>query len=268
MPATIKKSVFKYKNQNGQYVNVDMAAERPLAEQIAEIEAAGKEVLESIPSEYTELEGRVDDLEEAVEGKQDQLTFDSVPTENSNNPVKSSGVYNAINSVTIHQPMVGQNGNWFIWDQTNGQYVDSGWASSGPAADAKASSLVAEGYAVGKQNGTDVDSTSPYYENNANYYLGLTRQAKTEAEALLIKEKLLDEMVPDTTQAIAFDQTTGNVQSITHSSNGVAVRTDVYTFGTNTITEVRTLSTGQSLTIVTNTETLATTITYDDGQAA
>lgn len=32
------------------------------------------------------------------------------------------------------------------------------------------SALVAEGYAVGKQNGTDVTSESPYYENNAKYY--------------------------------------------------------------------------------------------------
>ena len=125
---------------------------------------------------------------------------------------------------------------------------------------------LARKYTDGK--GLDGTADPAFNENNANYYLTLTRQAKTEAEALLIKEKLLDEMVPDTTQAITFDQTTGNVQSITHSSNGVAVRTDVYTFGTNTITEVRTLSTGQSLTIVTNTETLATTITYDDGQAA
>lgn len=131
-----------------------------------------------------------------------------------------------------------------------------------------AAALEAEKITYGTENGQPVPSTDSHHENNANYYLGLIRQAKTEAEALLIKEKLLDEMVPDTTQAIAFDQTTGNVQSITHSSNGVAVRTDVYTFGTNTITEVRTLSTGQSLTIVTNTETLATTITYDDGQAA
>ena len=30
--------------------------------------------------------------------------------------------------------------------------------------------LKAEGYAVGKQNGSDVESTSPYYENNAKYY--------------------------------------------------------------------------------------------------
>ena len=138
--------------------------------------------------------------------------------------------------------------------------------AAGSVTDAAAQVELAKKYVDGK--GTDGTVDPAYSENNANYYLGLTRQAKTEAEALLIKEKLLDEMVPDTTQAIAFDQTTGNVQSITHSSNGVAVRTDVYTFGTNTITEVRTLSTGQSLTIVTNTETLATTITYDDGQAA
>ena len=138
--------------------------------------------------------------------------------------------------------------------------------AAGSVTDAAAQVELAKKYVDGK--GTDGTVDPAFNENNANYYLTLTRQAKTEAEALLIKEKLLDEMVPDTTQAIAFDQTTGNVQSITHSSNGVAVRTDVYTFGTNTITEVRTLSTGQSLTIVTNTETLATTITYDDGQAA
>ena len=43
-----------------------------------------------------------------------------------------------------------------------------------------------------------------------------------------------------------------------------AVRTDVFTFGTSTITEVRTLATGESLTIVTNTDTLETTTTYAD----
>lgn len=32
------------------------------------------------------------------------------------------------------------------------------------------SALVSEGYATGKQNGTDVTSESPYYENNAKYY--------------------------------------------------------------------------------------------------
>lgn len=69
------------------------------------------------------------------------------------------------------------------------------------------------------------------------------------------------ESIPDTVQTIAFDSS-GNVQSITHMQNNVTVRTDVFTFGSNTITEVRTLATGESLTIVTNTETLVTTVTY------
>lgn len=73
--------------------------------------------------------------------------------------------------------------------------------------------------------------------------------------------KLHAEEIDGTTQSIAFDAS-GNVSQITHTANGVAVRTDVFTFGANTITEVRTLSTGESLTIVTNTDTLVTTVTY------
>ena len=74
--------------------------------------------------------------------------------------------------------------------------------------------------------------------------------------------KLQVENIPDTTQAIAFDSS-GNISSITHKDgNNATVRTDAFTFGTNTITEVRTLDTGEVLTIVTNTDTLATTTTY------
>lgn len=76
------------------------------------------------------------------------------------------------------------------------------------------------------------------------------------AKSLLTKEE-----IEDTVQSIAFDQS-GNVQRITHTRNNSAVRTDVFTFGTGTITEVRTLSTGENLTIVTNTTTLETTVTY------
>ena len=68
--------------------------------------------------------------------------------------------------------------------------------------------------------------------------------------------------IPDTTQSIVFDQQ-GNIASITHTDSGsVAVRTDAFTFGENTITEVRTLNTGESLTLVTNLTTLVTTVTY------
>ena len=70
--------------------------------------------------------------------------------------------------------------------------------------------------------------------------------------------------IPDTVQSISFDSN-GNVSQIVHkkrTDQTVTIRTDVFTFAGNTITEVRTLSTGESLTIVTNTDTLVTTVTY------
>ena len=84
---------------------------------------------------------------------------------------------------------------------------------------------------------------------------------KAEIASDNIREQILPENIPGTTQRITFTQD-GNVDRITHTSGQTTVRTDVYTFGNNTVTEVRTLATGQKLTIVTNTETLVTTITY------
>lgn len=72
---------------------------------------------------------------------------------------------------------------------------------------------------------------------------------------------LQQENIPDTVQTIAFDSA-GNIQSITHMRGNVAVRTDAFTFTDTAITEVRTLNTGEKLTIVTNTDTLQTTVTY------
>lgn len=46
----------------------------------------------------------------------------------------------------------------------------SATAASGSATSANTNALKAEGYAVGQQNGTDVESGSQYYENNAKYY--------------------------------------------------------------------------------------------------
>lgn len=72
---------------------------------------------------------------------------------------------------------------------------------------------------------------------------------------------LLSEMIPDTIQSITFDSA-GNVSTITHMRSNTAIRTDAFTFGIGTITEIRTLNTGESLTLVTNTTTLQTTVTY------
>ena len=47
--------------------------------------------------------------------------------------------------------------------------------------DAEDSALIAEGFAVGEQDGTPVDSESPYYENNAKYYSGEAAESATDS---------------------------------------------------------------------------------------
>lgn len=77
-----------------------------------------------------------------------------------------------------------------------------------------------------------------------------------------VLSKLTSEEIPNTTQELAFDGN-GNISSITHiGSSNNTIRTDLFTFGESTITEVRTLYTGDVLTIVTNTSTLQTTVTF------
>jgi hypothetical protein len=49
---------------------------------------------------------------------------------------------------------------------------------------------------------------------------------------------------------------------VEHKTGNVIKRSDVFTYGTSSITEVRTLDSGESLTIVTNLSTLETTVTY------
>lgn len=71
---------------------------------------------------------------------------------------------------------------------------------------------------------------------------------------------LLHDEIPTTVQTYVF--TDGSVSQVLHKSGNTTVRTDTFTYATNTITEARTLNTGESLTIVTNLQTLETTVTY------
>ena len=54
--------------------------------------------------------------------------------------------------------------------------------ASTSADDASESALKAEGYSVGKQNGTNVGSDSEYYHNNAKYYSDQAKSSKTAAQ--------------------------------------------------------------------------------------
>lgn len=61
--------------------------------------------------------------------------------------------------------------------------ASSAGSAATSATNAGAEALKSEGYATGKQNGSDVGSGSPYYENNAEYYADEAAGSATSAEA-------------------------------------------------------------------------------------
>lgn len=63
----------------------------------------GTPVIVNTPPQHsidpTEESAEIENLQNQINGKQDKLTFDSAPTQNSTNPVTSGGVYNALQNV-------------------------------------------------------------------------------------------------------------------------------------------------------------------------
>ena len=82
-----------------------------------------------------------------------------------------------------------------------------------------------------------------------------------DVQDLKSANSLHDDEIDNTVQTITF-ASDGSVQKIEHKRNNVIIRTDTFTFAANMITEVRTLNTGETLTIATNLTTLETTVTY------
>lgn len=76
-----------------------------------------------------------------------------------------------------------------------------------------------------------------------------------EEVSQLSEENLLhSDVIRGTTQTVTFDAS-GRPSQVVHEADGTAVRTDVFTYAENTITETRTTSDG-TLTITTNLNTL------------
>lgn len=70
--------------------------------------------------------------------------------------------------------------------------------------DAETASLFAEGISVGKQNGVDVDSSSPYYHNNAKYYAEQAGQS-SGVSVSLVSLTDTDIQNPANGQVLAYD---------------------------------------------------------------
>lgn len=70
----------------------------------------------------------------------------------------------------------------------------------------------------------------------------------------------LAEGIKGTTQTVTFN-TDGTVQKIQHkNASNVVLREDVFTYAANLITEVRTLSTAETITFIYHTDTLLTEV--------
>lgn len=95
--------------------------------------------------------------------------------------------------------------------QNNAKYYKEEAEDSADAADdfkdeANTASLKAEGMAVGKQNGVDVGSDSPYYHNNAKYYAEQAGQASGLSVSLDSLTNV-DIQNPADGQALVYDST-------------------------------------------------------------
>lgn len=96
----------------------------------------------------------------------------------------------------------------------------------------------------------DTDKTWSADKLNSDVLRAITKE---QIEELLLRDEL-----PGTSKTVTFDSD-DNPASITHTANGSTVRTDVFTWGEDSVTEVRTAS-DKRITITTDLTTLAQTI--------
>lgn len=83
-----------YYHNNAKYFSEQAAASAQAAEQ-----AASTFVVDSALSSTSENPVQNKVIKSALDDKQDELTFDTTPTANSNNPVKSGGIYTALQDI-------------------------------------------------------------------------------------------------------------------------------------------------------------------------
>ena len=101
--------------------------------------------------------------------------------------------------------------------------AESATAAAGSASTVNAEALKSEGYAVGKQNGADVASDSPYYQNNAKYYAeetaSLVSNAFTYRKIVEMLRMGQGNLVPNGTTFIVPHAFYGNIEFVTRGMN-------------------------------------------------
>ena len=79
-------------------------------------------VYDPVPSEFYQIEQAV--TEQAANAKQSA-------TESAESATNAAASATKAENAVVHSPIVGENGNWLIWDFEKSEYVDSGTSASG-----------------------------------------------------------------------------------------------------------------------------------------
>ena len=118
----------------------------------------------------------------------------------------NNSAINAANSALNAVSMADQASGYCQRAETAADSAEEDAASADANADsAEENALKSEGHAVGKQNGVDVDSSSPYYHNNAKYY---AEQAGQGAGVVSLDSLTnVDIQNPADGQALVYDST-------------------------------------------------------------
>ena len=80
-------------------------------------------VYDPVPSEFYQIEQAV--TEQAANAKQSA-------TESAESATNAAASATKAENAVVHSPIIGENGNWFIWDFEKSEYVDSGRSASTP----------------------------------------------------------------------------------------------------------------------------------------
>lgn len=200
-------------------------------EKVAQIRAAiyGEEVREAIAS-------AIEEMDEVAEGAQDSATASAQQAEEAKDDAEDARDAAAASKDAAQAAQT---------------------AAEGAKTDAQAAQTAAEAAKTAAEGSA---STATSAKNDAVAAKNAAVSAASDAEDAAASMLLIMTEIPDTVQTCVFAD--GAISRIEHKRSGSNVRVDAFTFGDNTITEVRTLSTGESLTIVTNLTTLETTVTY------
>ena len=178
--------------------------------------------------------------------------------------------------------------HWLVWNATTGEYTDTGVKAIGEKGDpgdpgtpghspvltssksGKVTTIYSDGQQLAQINdGTDgqagdvIDDTAGAGDTDktfsADKLVAMDTATKSVINGSKLEDLLLRDELPGTTTTVTMDSN-GNPTSIVHTANSETVRTDSFVWSTNSVVETRTLASGKYITITTNLETLAQTI--------